>query len=180
MARRALLVGLVALALLGVGSGPTSAHDGLVIGVPNPGELIGGDVRVLQLFLGEPIETVEVRVLDPDRNDITGEITEPYDGFVEVAVPPLETEGVYVVAYNVSYSDEAVFEAVYQFTYAADAAQPELLVAGEFETSRSTAFVAATWVLVASTLALALLFAWRFRQTQLARLDAEESEHPGG
>lgn len=172
------VAGLVAL-LVGLTPSAAAAHDGLVIAVPAPGELAGGEVELLQMFFGEPIETVNVRVLDPDSTDITGEITQPYEGFVEVVVPPLEIEGVYVVAYDVSYADEATFEAVYQFTYDARGRQPELLVAGEYETSRSSLFVAATWVLVGVTIVLALLLAWRLRQIQLARLAAEDGEHPG-
>ncbi len=176
----AALVALLVAMTVGLMPSSVSAHDGLVIAVPAPGELAGGEVEVLQLYFGEPIVTVNVRVLDPDSTDITGEITQPYEGLVEVVVPLLEIEGVYVVSYDVSYADEATFEAVYQFTYDAGGRQPELLVAGEFETGRSSLFVAATWVLVGATVALALLLAWRFRQVQLSRLESEDHEHPGG
>lgn len=179
LARVAFLMIFMVGVTVGLMPSSVSAHDGLVIGVPAPGELAGGDVQRLQLFFGEAIETINVRVLDPNSTDITGDITQPYEGFVEVVVPPLEIEGVYVVAYDVSYADEATFEAVYQFTYDDRGLQPEWLVAGEFETNRSSLFKAATWVLVAATVVLALLLAWRVRQVQLDRLEPEDIEHPG-
>ena len=154
---------------------PALAHEGLTAAVPAPGDTVGSEVEMLQLWFGEPLTDFSVRVIDPDGNEIVESIDQPLDGLLEVQVPRLDVDGVYVIAYDIVYVDEATYDAVYRFTYDQAGIAPVYLEAGS--TGSSTLAQVAIWVLVASTVVLALLLGWRLRQLQLARLD--QAEDPG-
>lgn len=175
---RAVVRLVLVLFLLGVAAlttiSPAGAHSGLLVAVPAPGDEVGGEFD-LQLYFGEPVETVVVRVLDPNEVDIVVGQNEPVVGLIEVDVPPLTIEGVYVVTYAVSYSDGAEFDSIYQFTYEAEAEPPLSIEFDDLESKSSLLSTIALWVLVGASTVLVLLLAWRFRQTQAERI-AEEHD----
>lgn len=145
------------------------AHSGLLVAVPGPGQEVGGEIDRLQLYFGEPLDSVSVRVLDPSNSDISGDYDEPVVGLIEVEVPRLENEGVYVVDYEVDYLDGASFASTYQFTFRADAPAPLPLEFEGVDDDSSLTATMALWVLVGSSIVLVLLLAWRLRQLQLQR-----------
>ena len=183
MLPRAVLRPVLVFFLLGVAAftttSPAAAHSGLLVAVPAPGDEVGGEFD-LQLYFGEPVETVVVRVLDPNEVDIVVSQKEPIVGLIEVDVSPLTVEGVYVVTYAVSYSDGAEFDSIYQFTYQAEADPPLPLEFDDLEPTSSLLSTIALWVLVGTSTVLVLLLAWRFRQNQANRIAQEQDDPSSG
>lgn len=165
------------LLVLTVGVPPASAHSGLLVAVPAPGDEVGGEFD-LQLYFGEAVESVIVEVLDPGGVDIVVGQEEPVVGLIEVEVSPMTTDGVYVVTYDVRYTDGAQFDSIYQFTYSADAAAPLPLEFDDVESDSSLLSTIALWVLIGASTILVLLLAWRLRQTQAGRV-ADEVDGEG-
>ncbi|MFT7597778.1 MAG: methionine-rich copper-binding protein CopC [Acidimicrobiales bacterium] len=163
----ALLGFVIAVAL--VGTSPASSHSGLLIAAPGPGDEVGGEIDRVQLYFGEPVDAVTVNVADPSGAQLSGDLTEPIEGLIEMALPRLAAEGEYIVSYSVSYSDGAEFESAFRFSYAAGRASPEWLEFESLPSSSNRLTQVAVGVLVVTTTLLFALLGWRFRRFQLAR-----------
>ena len=105
------------------------AHSGLVAASPGPGETVGGDVSVVQLFYGDIIVTFDAtitRQADGELLEAEAVMTSEITGELRLAEPLFEP-GEYAVRHTVLSIDNDVVEAAYLFSYESGAPEPILV-----------------------------------------------------
>jgi hypothetical protein len=146
-----------------------SAHGGLIVGVPGPGQAAGGSIDVVQLFFLEEITAAEVSVTAPDGSEIAGDLEQPTIDLLEYTIPELSTEGPYIVNYGVDFVDGTSFESAYQFTYDLSAPAVLPIEVANRRPGTSIGQRIALGVLVAAIVGLVGLLGWRLRELRAAR-----------
>lgn len=125
------VVGLVvALSAAAFAAAPTAwAHSGLAAASPGPGETVGGDVDLVQLFYGDLIvefDATITRQADGAVLDAEAVMTSEITGELRLAAP-LTEPGEYAVRHTVLSIDDDVVEAAYLFSYEPSAPSPILV-----------------------------------------------------
>lgn len=111
-----------ATAVLLLAVGPAGAHTELDVALPGVGDEVGGTIDEIQLEFRGLIEDAEIRVFEPDGDEITGSQHTEVDG--STAVQQIETitvTGQHQVTYTVVSVDGDLQNGAYVFTYDPDA-----------------------------------------------------------
>ena len=159
----------VALVLcLGVPT-PVGADAEVLGSSPGMGETVGGDITRIDIVFAEAVTEATVVVTGPD-GVLAGEMVQA-DGLVAAFAldEKLASEGDYRVVFEFGSIDEDFVELEFSFTYEQGAPEPLPVVAGGTAKGSTGLSSVAIGLLAASTLGLAGLLAWRYRQLSNGR-----------
>jgi len=143
---------------------PVAAHAEVLGSSPGRGETVGGDISRIDIVFAEVVTDAAIKVIGPD-GVLDGEMVQT-EGFV-VAFgldDQITSEGDYSVVFEFDSIDDDFVELEFSFTYSEAAPDPLPVVAGGVAKGSSGLGTIAIVLLASSTLGLAGLLAWRYRQ----------------
>jgi methionine-rich copper-binding protein CopC len=160
---------LVALAVCLVVSTPVRAHAEVLGTSPGTSEIVGGDITRIDIVFAEVVIEATVVVTGPD-GVLAGEMVQGEGLVVAFGLDEkLSSEGNYTVVFEFDSLDEDFVELEFTFTYERGAPEPLPVVAGGSAKGSTGLGTIAIGLLAASTLGLAGLLAWRYRQLSNGR-----------
>ncbi len=148
---------------------PVGAHAEVLGSSPGSGETVGGDISRIDIVFAEVITEASFEVTGPD-GALAGEMVQTEGVVVAFGLDEqLSLEGDYRVVFEFDSIDDDFVELEFRFTYQQGAPEPLPVVAGARSKDSSGLSNVAIGLLAASTLGLALLLAWRYRQLSNGR-----------
>lgn len=116
---------LLSCGFLLIGAAPAGAHTDLIRSSPAVGASVGGDVHFVDLVFGEPISGLNVVVIDPSGQEVSGQLNVD-EGAVALYTldESISESGRYEVSYTMTSFDNDFTEREFFFIYDESSAQP--------------------------------------------------------
>ena len=112
----------LAAVLLAFGAATAGAHSELSEARPGAGQEVGGTIDKIELEFRSPITDAEIRVFDPQNEELTGPEHTEVDGTIATQeIETITTPGQHQVTYKVIALDGDAQDNAYVFTYDPDA-----------------------------------------------------------
>lgn len=155
---------LVILVAAFLAPAPVAAHAEVVGSSPGRGEIVGGEISRVDIVFAEVITDASIKVIGPDGL-LTGEMVQTEGLVVAFGLDEkISGEGDYRVVFEFDSIDDDFVELEFSFTYSESAPEPLPVVVGGVAKESTGLSTIAIVILATSTLGLAALLAWRYRQ----------------
>lgn len=167
MATKSILAAVVVLLVL-FQSAPAGAHGEMVGSSPAKGETVGGDFDRIDVVFAEPISQASVQVEGP-AGLVDGEMVQSEGLVIAFGLNQKLADGQHTVTVTFDSLDQDLTTVDFQFTYLEGAPEPFAVVASTQGTGSSLAGRIAIVVLIACSVGLAGLLAWRYKRLSTAQ-----------
>lgn len=109
---------------------PVGAHAGLVASSPRNGQVVGGEITVIDFVFDEAVNEATIRLLGPEGSDLRGSLSQPTSNHLRIELAsPLAIEGKYRVSLELVSADTDSLVVTLDFMYEVGA-DPALPVVG--------------------------------------------------
>lgn len=148
---------------------PVGAHAEVLGSSPGSGETVGGSISRVDIVFAEVVTDAAIEVTGPD-GAVPGEMVQAEGLVVAFELDEdLSANGDYKVVFEFDSIDDDFVELEFSFTYEVGAPEPLPVVVGATSSGSTGLSAVAIGLLAVSTVGLALLLAWRYRQLSKQR-----------